>query len=103
MSLPDNTSSAGDVGSPSQAIIEAVAAQEGVDVTDIEPPDYAPLYTVVNPEALDELFRTATGSPETVRVVFEYAGYDIVVYGDGSVEVDRASPSTDSVSDPIDD
>ncbi|ELY97039.1 hypothetical protein C482_14109 [Natrialba chahannaoensis JCM 10990] len=63
MSSPDDTSPPGTgierAVSPSQAIIEAVAAREGVDPTDIEPPAYEPLYSVVNPEALDSLFRDA--------------------------------------------
>ncbi|OIB56551.1 HalOD1 output domain-containing protein [Natrialba sp. SSL1] len=64
MSSPDDTSPPGSglegAVSPSQAIIEAVAAREGVDPTEIEPPAYEPLYSVINPEALDSLFRDTT-------------------------------------------
>ncbi|ARS88308.1 HalOD1 output domain-containing protein [Natrarchaeobaculum aegyptiacum] len=77
---------------PSRAIVEAVAEREGVDVTEIEPPAYDPLYAVVNPEALDRL----VGSPDApgVHVRFEYEGYDVVVSPDGRVWVsDPGDPS----------
>ncbi|ELZ15592.1 hypothetical protein C478_05084 [Natrinema thermotolerans DSM 11552] len=76
---------------PSQAIIEAIAAHEGVDVTEIEPPAYEPLFTAVNPEALDELFRTAAGTESNAVVSLEYEGYEIVVRADGVEVRDRAA------------
>ncbi|EMA36648.1 hypothetical protein C446_11632 [Halobiforma nitratireducens JCM 10879] len=73
---------------PSQAIVEAVAAREGVDATEIEPPEYEPLYSVVNPEALDSLFRTSHAlNDRGALVALEYEGYDVVVHGDGHVDV----------------
>lgn len=95
MSASSDPSSDGAVA-PSQAIIEAIAAREGVDVTDVEPPAYDPLYAVVNPEALDRLFQTPAGTP-TARVVLEYEGYEIAVYGDGRVDVSDRSVSEGSV------
>ncbi|MFC4437647.1 MULTISPECIES: HalOD1 output domain-containing protein [Natrialbaceae] len=96
MTSPHDTSAPGGEEKPTQSIIEGVARHEGVDVTEVEPPAYEPLYTVVNPEALDTLFRTATGSDTAnARVSLEYAGYDITVYGDGRVDV--ADPSTGEV------
>lgn len=88
MTSPTNTSTSDGEVQPIQAIIEAIARREGVDVTQIEPPAYEPLYTVVNPEALDKLFRTASGS-EAVNacVSLEYAGYDVTIYSDGQVDV----------------
>ena len=100
MSSPDDTSTPDGEATPSQAIIEAIARAEGVDVTAIEPPEYDPLYAVVNPEALDELFRTPPGPPETARVYLEYEGYEIVVHGDGRVELTEGS-SDGSVNRPI--
>ncbi|ELY76923.1 hypothetical protein C488_07792 [Natrinema pellirubrum DSM 15624] len=76
---------------PSQAIIEAIAAHEGVDVTEIEPPAYEPLFTAVNPEALDELFRTAAGTESNAVVSLEYEGYEIAVRADGVEVRDRAA------------
>lgn len=106
MSASPDPSSDGTVA-PTQAIIEAIAAHEGVDVTDVEPPAYDPLFTVVNPEALDRLFRTSpAGSSADARVALEYEGYEVVVYGNGTVEV--ADPSitretSGSVDGPFDD
>ena len=87
---------------PSQAVIEAIAAREGVDVTDVEPPAYEPLYAVVNPEALDRLFQTPGGST-TTRVVLEYEGYEITVYGDGRVDVSDRSIADGSIENPLED
>lgn len=101
MSYLDNTSTPNGTVSPTQAIIEAVAACEGVDVTDVEPPAYDPLFTVVNPEALDELFTTTAGTASSVVVRLEYEGYEIVVRDGGDVEV-RDRSSGDSVTGSID-
>ncbi|ELY38289.1 HalOD1 output domain-containing protein [Natronorubrum tibetense] len=76
---------------PTQAVIEAVAAREGVDVTDVEPPAYEPLYTVVDPAALDRLFLTPSGARSNACVTFEYEGYEVAVYGDGHVDVTERS------------
>lgn len=93
MTSPTDTSTPDGEVQLTQAIIEAIARREGVDVTEIEPPAYEPLYTVVNPEALDKLFRTTSDSGAVdARISFEYAGYDVTIYGDGRVDVgDRSS------------
>ncbi|WP_306058174.1 HalOD1 output domain-containing protein [Natronococcus wangiae] len=96
MSSPNDTSAPGGGGKPTQAIIEAIARHEGVDVTEVEPPAYEPLYTVVNPEALDSLFRTASDAATAdAHVSLEYAGYDITVHSDGRVDV--TDPSTGEI------
>ncbi|MEY7852254.1 HalOD1 output domain-containing protein [Natrarchaeobius sp. A-rgal3] len=100
MSSSDETSVLTDVRSPSQSIVAAVAAREGVDAVDIEPPEYDPLYTVVDPESLDTLFETRTEPLKTARVSFEYEGYEIVVYGDGRVEATEPSSSRNCASGP---
>ncbi|MFA9415685.1 HalOD1 output domain-containing protein [Natrinema sp. HArc-T2] len=100
MSTPDETSMLDGGWSPSQAIIEAIAAEEGIDVTDVEPPEYDPLFTVVNPEALDDLFTTTGGGASTVVVHLEYEGYEIVVRSDCNVEV-RDRSANESVGRPI--
>lgn len=102
MSAPLDHSTSDDWGDPSRAIIEAVAAREGVDVTDIEPPAYEPLFTAINPEALDRLFRNPA-EMATARVVLEYEGYEVVVHGDGRVEVSDPSFDPDGVGHPIED
>ena len=70
-------------------VIRAVAEREGVDPIDIEPPEYEPLYDVLNPEALDALFAPReSGEPRGAgRIEFTYCGYDIVVDSDGTVEL----------------
>ncbi len=100
MSIPDETSVFDGGRSPSQAIIEAIAAAEGIDVTDVEPPEYDPLFTVVNPEALDELFTTTGGGASNVVVHLEYEGYEIVVRPGFSIEV-RDRSSNESAGQPI--
>jgi hypothetical protein len=97
MASPNDTSSPAGEGRPTQAIIAAIARHEGVDVTEIEPPAYEPLYSVVNPEALDTLFRTPSDADGVdAYVSLEYAGYDVTVYSDGRVDV--TDPSTDEVT-----
>lgn len=78
-------------GSLSQAVVEAVARREEIDVTEVEPPEYEPLYTVVDPEALDALFSSTTsGASRPVgSISFTYAGYDVTVHSDGDVELSR--------------
>ena len=70
-------------------IIAAVADREGVEPTDIEPPEYEALYDVINPEALDSLFLPREdGTPRSSgRVEFRFCGYEVVVTNDGEVSV----------------
>ncbi|MDG5759344.1 hypothetical protein QA600_08315 [Natronococcus sp. A-GB1] len=95
MTAPSAPSAADGAEYPIRAIIEAVAEHEGVDVTAIEPPAYEPLYAVVDPEALDALFRS---DPSTeLSLSFEYAGYDITVSGNGRVDVTDQSTGETTV------
>lgn len=108
MVFPTEESASTDPVPPSQSIIETVAAHEGVDVTEIEPPEYEPLYSVVNPEALDRLFRPvayrdadpppALCGAVTGRLVIEYEGYEIIVYSNGRVGM---ADDADSASETI--
>lgn len=63
------------------ALIEAVAAREGVHPTELEPQ----LYEAVDPDALETLLSTAATAGSSVTVGFEYAGYDVVVGSDGTL------------------
>lgn len=74
-------------GPPSRRVVQAVAAAENVDPTDLQP-----LYDVVDPDALDALFRpTAAGRPRSSGSVrFRYAQHDVVVQEGGAVRVDAA-------------
>ncbi|WP_306057808.1 HalOD1 output domain-containing protein [Natronococcus wangiae] len=73
----------------SYKVITAVAEREGVEPTEIEPPEYNALYEVVNPEALDSLFAPReNGAHRTAgRIEFDYCGYHITVTSDGEVDV----------------
>lgn len=69
--------------SVSTVVVEAVAESMGVSPLELDPP----LHRVVDPDALDDLFRsdgTTTASP---RVSFTYAGHEVTVRGRGDVEV----------------
>jgi hypothetical protein len=69
---------------PSEAIVGAVLAIEDADSTDLEP-----LYDIIDPAALDELFRAKfNGSGRSAgSVSFEYAGYEIVYDANGDLEL----------------
>ncbi|QCS43032.1 HalOD1 output domain-containing protein [Natrinema versiforme] len=70
---------------PVTLVVEAVADREGVAPMELQPP----LYDAVDPEALNALVSSADGDTDTgtVRVSFEYNGYDITVGSDGDVSV----------------
>ena len=88
-----------DVRSPSQQVVEAVAA-----ATDSDPTEIGPLYHAIDPDALDHLFEaTRSGEREDGYVQFSLAGCEVVVHGDGAVEVADEetgveSPSSDGAS-----
>lgn len=65
--------------SPSEKVIAAVAASEGVDPVDIE----VPLFEVVDPDALNSLFGAAADG----QIRFGYLGYDVTVHANGRVDV----------------
>lgn len=74
----------------SVTIVTAIAEQEGVDPTEIRPPEYESLYDVCNPEALDALFsydETATNG----TISFTFCGYDVRVSSNGTVTVTEPS------------
>lgn len=78
------------VDSLSTAVIDAIAAHEGVDPMDLKPP----LYDVIDPDALDMLFPGTGTPPETApgRVVFTYSGYEVEVTSEGGVRISDAPP-----------
>ncbi|APW99205.1 hypothetical protein CHINAEXTREME_16135 [Halobiforma lacisalsi AJ5] len=84
-----------DVQPLSFEVIAAIAEREGVDPTEIEPPEYDALYDVVNPEALDSLFAPREdGTPRgTGQVEFQFCGYHVVVTSEGEVDVSESEHS----------
>lgn len=71
------------------AIVEEVAELEGVSPTELSPP----LYSVIDTEALDQLFHTFDGEG---CVVFEWLGYEIAAHQSGQVTVLDPSHETGS-------
>lgn len=69
--------------SVSEAVIEAVAEEEGLDPLKLDPP----LGAELNPDALDQLFRSnATGTaPSVEQVTLTYYGYEVTAYTDGRI------------------
>lgn len=72
---------------PVFAVVSAVA-----DAADSDPVDLTPLYKAINPDALNDLF-TSRPEPAVEQVTFQYVGYDIVVHGNGDVQVFSAQES----------
>ncbi|RBI58777.1 hypothetical protein DMJ13_25880 [halophilic archaeon] len=64
-------------------MITHVAAQKGVNPTTLDP-----LYEVINPEALENLFAPQfDGTSRTDgRVEFAYSGYRVTVTSDGDIQ-----------------
>lgn len=69
---------------PSQAVVERVAACEGVDHTEL-----VPLFAAIDPEALDRLVETSLGNESALQITFTYHGYDVTITGDGVVHLAR--------------
>lgn len=84
----------------SQRVVAAVA-----DARDVDPLELPPLYDVIDPDALDQLFaQDARGSEKGPRrVIFVVAGCEVVVHSDGGVDVTVSGEreSTASAANPV--
>ncbi|WP_170977451.1 HalOD1 output domain-containing protein [Halorussus salinisoli] len=77
--------------STSQRVITAVAEETGNDPTEV-----GPLYHVVDPDALDRLFSATKGSGRNQGyVAFTFGGCDVVVSGNGDVDVTERDVATE--------
>lgn len=79
-----------DSTSVSTAVVEAVAEEKGISITDVD----TPLNEIIDPDALDDLFgSTMMGGERTTtgHVAFTFAGCDVVVEAGGSVRVTDCS------------
>lgn len=78
-----------EVGRPSLEVISTVAERENCQPSELRPP----LYSVVDPETLDRLCRSANDARHDVDadVSFTYCGYDVTVESDGTVSVETRS------------
>lgn len=64
-------------------VVSAVATAEGVD-----PCDLSPLYSAIDPDALERLLSTGDrAGGAALEVTFEYHGYDVTVTPDATVEL----------------
>ncbi|RQG91782.1 HalOD1 output domain-containing protein [Natrarchaeobius chitinivorans] len=81
----------------SQRVTHAVAEE-----VDTDPFDLDPLFNVIDPESLNALFEpTNTGSHRTTgSVAFEYAGCEVTVSADGTVDVTARGARTESQGNP---
>lgn len=72
--------------SPSEQVVETVAAHAGT-----RPMDLPPLFDAIDPDALD----TVVEGMAEVNLTFEYAGFSVRIDSGGRVEVD--DPTTPTV------
>lgn len=84
----------------STAAVEAVAERVGVEPADLEPP----LYTAVDPDALDDLLSSMAVDGDDGAVSFSYHGYEVTVHCDGNVDLEESNDeaSDDSRAAPAD-
>lgn len=69
----------------SRTIVETVAEAEGVAPTELD----ACLYDIIDPDALNVLFRSGKDDSTTEGVVsFTFNGYEVAVHADSTVEID---------------
>lgn len=71
--------SVGDDESPAESILHEVAKQTGGSPATLNPP----LFDVIDPDALDTIFRGDTG-----HITFEYQGFEVTVDHSGNVNVE---------------
>lgn len=75
-----------DTNNISQAVVETVAEAKGVNPLELT----TPLYEVIDPDALDHLFATAsTDGRMDGKITFDYSGYEVTVWGSGYVVVEE--------------
>lgn len=66
-------------------IVETVAEAEGVEPRHLD----TCLYDIIEPDALNTLFRDGEDTPVTEGVVsFTFNGYEVAVHSDSSIEID---------------
>ena len=71
----------------SSAVIEAVAAEKGVQPTELP----EPLYNALDADALDALFGDRDGA--SGKVIFSYCGYSVTATANGHVSVEAEATS----------
>ena len=87
----------------SQGVVRAVSTASNVDPI----PDAGaeseesldPLYTVIDPDALDAVFRTTDSSARGGQITFTYHGREVTVHSEGRVSVERFRRATGEAAD----
>jgi len=70
--------------------IQKIADRERIDPSELKPP----LYSVIDPDALDSLFRsTAHSNTMNGTVEFQYLGYTVCIDSSGDVQITEPDPS----------
>lgn len=64
----------------SERVVNKVASKEST-----EPDELQPLYTAVNPDALNQIFKS---QHQNGMVVFQYMGYEVSATSDGKVVIE---------------
>lgn len=65
-------------------LVQAIATERDTDPTELEPP----LYTVVDTEALNDLFAPTKHGPRKGQISFSYCGQRVTVRSDDGVEIE---------------
>jgi hypothetical protein len=85
--------------SVSEGVVTAVSAVSGNSPISESPSDreseqaLEPLYNVVDPDALDSVFRTGRdNTAPNRRVTFPYHGYEVTVHSEDCISVARPEP-----------
>lgn len=73
----------GEDETPSEAVTYALMELDSDDAPPLE--RQQPLYEVVDPDALDDLFDTNGRGDATGRVTFRYEGYEVTVRAHGEI------------------
>lgn len=76
------------VGNPTQVIVEEVAAAEGVDPLELQPP----LFEAIDTDALDSLIDSADVH---TTLQFTYCEYKVTIDGNCNVDLDPVSGEPD--------
>ena len=63
-----------------ETIVSEVADEEGVDPLELEP-----LYTAIDPDALQALYEPPN---DVTRLEFEYAGYEVIIEDEDQVHLE---------------
>jgi len=84
----------------SEAVVTAVSTASGTEPAPDTSPGAGggldPLYSVIDPEALDSLFHHADSGGAAGRVTFRYHGYAVTVHSEGRISL---APSAGRAAD----